>query len=244
MILLLMYKALFEMSPNRADFVSRLFSRKRPAGLDEKTSAEALFRAYDAAPSDAALYAETLQAIKARLIKQRQFKPAGDDEQKIELVFNVFSRGGPRMSYSFASSSPNQNMPAYYFLMVAGDENGRNWAYLASEESYRFVREMQQKNLIVPLVGDFTGPKALKAVGQYLKDRGEKVSLFYLSNVEDYIESGWAGYLANLKALPQDDSTLVVRHISPKTQLLGWMRDIPERWPGMYTNPNLGLQLK
>src|SRR4030095_15820719 len=30
----LMYKALFELSDNRADFVSRLFSRKRPAGLD------------------------------------------------------------------------------------------------------------------------------------------------------------------------------------------------------------------
>src|SRR5678809_849042 len=29
----LMYKALFELSADRADFVSRLFSRKRPAGL-------------------------------------------------------------------------------------------------------------------------------------------------------------------------------------------------------------------
>ena len=30
----LMYKALFELSSDRADFVSRLFSLKRPAGLD------------------------------------------------------------------------------------------------------------------------------------------------------------------------------------------------------------------
>ena len=28
----LLYKALFELAPNRADFVSRLFSRKRPSG--------------------------------------------------------------------------------------------------------------------------------------------------------------------------------------------------------------------
>src|SRR5215510_2509770 len=33
MIELLMYKALFEISADRADFVSKLFSRKRPAGL-------------------------------------------------------------------------------------------------------------------------------------------------------------------------------------------------------------------
>jgi hypothetical protein len=244
MIELLMYKALFEISPNRIDFVSRLFSRRRPAGLDEKSSVETIFKAIDSAPSDPQLSAETLAAIKDNLLKQHQFKPVGDDEQKLEFVFNVFSRGGPRMTYAFASPSPNQNMPSYYFLMIAGDENGTNWSYLASEENYRFVREMQQKNLIVPLVGDFSGPKTLKAVGQYLKNQGALVSVFYLSNVEDYIESGWPGFIANLKALPQDDKTLVIRHITPKTQLLGWMRDVPERWPAMYTNPNLGLTLR
>ena len=37
MLELLIYKALFEISPNRIDFVSNLFSRVRPAGLDTKT---------------------------------------------------------------------------------------------------------------------------------------------------------------------------------------------------------------
>ena len=35
----LLYKALFEMSENRADFLSRLFSRKRPDGLTATSSA-------------------------------------------------------------------------------------------------------------------------------------------------------------------------------------------------------------
>ena len=43
---LLMYKALFELADNRADFVSLLFSRKRPAGLDANSSADALFQAF------------------------------------------------------------------------------------------------------------------------------------------------------------------------------------------------------
>ena len=34
----LMYKALFELSVDRADFVSRLFSKPRPAGLDATTT--------------------------------------------------------------------------------------------------------------------------------------------------------------------------------------------------------------
>src|SRR5262249_33769885 len=42
----LMYKALFELSTDRADFLSRLFSRKRPAGLDATTTVESLFDAF------------------------------------------------------------------------------------------------------------------------------------------------------------------------------------------------------
>src|SRR5438132_9257941 len=43
----LMFKALIEMSSDRADFVSRLFSRKRPLGLESKSSAEEMFSAFD-----------------------------------------------------------------------------------------------------------------------------------------------------------------------------------------------------
>src|ERR1051326_4306449 len=47
-LLHLMYKALLEQSTDRADFLSRLFSRPRPARLDTATSAESLFAAYQA----------------------------------------------------------------------------------------------------------------------------------------------------------------------------------------------------
>ena len=35
---------------------------------------------------------------------------------------------------------------------------------------------------------------------------GATVSVFYISNVEDYLDGKWATYVANLKALPQDAS--------------------------------------
>jgi hypothetical protein len=56
----LMYKALFELSADRADFVARLFSRKRPAGLDSKSTAESIFNAYsNAGKGEVAAYKET-----------------------------------------------------------------------------------------------------------------------------------------------------------------------------------------
>src|SRR5215467_3184517 len=42
----LLYKALFEMSADRAEFVGRLFNRKRPAALSATSSAADLMNAY------------------------------------------------------------------------------------------------------------------------------------------------------------------------------------------------------
>src|SRR4029077_14217700 len=41
-----MYKAIFEMSKDRADFVSLLFSKMRPDGLTTESTAEEIFNAY------------------------------------------------------------------------------------------------------------------------------------------------------------------------------------------------------
>ena len=170
MLELLMYKALFEMSADRVEFVSKLFSRPKPSGLTSTASAEDIFRAFEPVSGNSDVAKQTLQAIKDRLRKQHQFQLSMDDEQKIEYVFNVFFRGGPRMDYSYASSSPNNQVPSYYNLMVATDGRGTNWAYLETEERYRYVRDMQLKNLIVPLVADFGGSKTIKTIAQYLKD--------------------------------------------------------------------------
>src|SRR4026208_1156893 len=78
MLELLMYKALFEISPNRADFVSNLFSRTRPAGLDTKTTSAALFAAYENAKVDADLLAKNLQTIKAYMTKHG-YELTGED---------------------------------------------------------------------------------------------------------------------------------------------------------------------
>jgi len=234
MLELLMYKALFEMSADRLEFVSRLFSRPKPSGLRATASAEEIFKAFEPVSGNREMYKQTLQAIKDNLVKQHQFKLVGDDEQKIEYVFNVFFRGGPRMDYSYASTSPNNQVPSYYNLMVTTDGRGKNWAYLDTEERYKYVRDLQLKNLIVPLVADFGGPKTIKMIGQYLKDHGATVSVFYISNVEDYLSSTWSGYKANLAALPADDSTLLIRFVPVSSTVLGRIKDVPDRWPGQY----------
>ena len=69
----LTYKALFELSRDRADFVSRLFSRKRPSGLGAQSTAEEIFSAYRTAEGSRELYEENLRAIEDHLMKKHGF---------------------------------------------------------------------------------------------------------------------------------------------------------------------------
>src|SRR5215467_14730680 len=64
MLLHLMYKALFETSANRADFVAHLFSRNRPAGLTPRSTAAELMTAYLLAePADESSFNANLKSI-------------------------------------------------------------------------------------------------------------------------------------------------------------------------------------
>jgi hypothetical protein len=103
--------------------------------------------------------------------------------------------------------------PTYSDLMTATDGSGVNRSYLASEGNYKTVREMQQKNLIVPLTGDFAGPKAIQAVGKYLSDHNATVSVFYLSNVEQYLTptEKLKRFYENVATLPLNSSSSFIR---------------------------------
>jgi hypothetical protein len=201
----LMYKAIFEMSADRADFVSNLFSRPRPASLTADSSVEAIFRAYANTAGDSKLADEHLKTIMARLTGAHQFPLSQNDLERLRSIYLTFLQEGV---LSFNSSYAS---PGYSGLMLMTDRNGKNWSFLATKENYDRVRAMHQKNLIVPVVGDFAGPKALRAVGQYLKDHGAVVSVFYVSNVEDYIQDVWPRYTGNIASLPIDSSSMFIR---------------------------------
>jgi hypothetical protein len=226
MLELLMYKALFELSPDRATFVGNLFSRVRPAGLDSKTSPAALFAAYENAKVAPDLYAKNLQAIKASMTKHG-YALSSEDLNKIEYVFQVFSKGGPGITYEFSSASPSSlvNPTSYARIMTTTDPSGKNSVFLANEENYVYVREMQRKNLIVPLVGDFAGPAVIRNIGRYLKERDATVGVFYISNVETYLdEPQKQAFYANVAALPVDSSSMFIRFIlgNPARALPWW----------------------
>jgi hypothetical protein len=211
----LMYKALFELSSDRAEFVSRLFSKKRPERLTAKSTSSDIFGAFWDVTTDPALFSENLQTIDNLLIKKHGFALSTDDLDGIKYVYNAFFQYGPKIQYSSTSSFGGSAQPTYADLMTASDRAGLEHSYLASEENFQFMKDLETRNLLVPVVGNFGGPKAIRAVGKYLKDRGASVSAFYLSNVEQYLRQDliWENFCANVATLPLDDSSTFIRSV-------------------------------
>src|SRR6185436_2102221 len=67
-------------------------------------------------------------------------------------------------------------------------------------------------NLIIPVTGDFAGPKAIRAISAYMKARGATVGAFYASNVENYLnQEQWKRFYASMATLPIDSSSTLLR---------------------------------
>ena len=223
----LMYKALFELSSDRADFVSRLFSRKRPAGLTARSTVDEIFTAYSKAEGNQELYEQNLKTIEDDLTKKHGFPLSSGDLDGIRWALSNYYQFGPSISYN---SSLSANVPpaivganggirggnngvTYASLMMSDDGNGQYRSYLASEDSFQFLKNLESRNLVVPVVGDFGGDKAIRAVGAYLKSVGAQVSAFYLSNVEQFLsqEGKWDRFCLSVASLPIDDTSMFIR---------------------------------
>jgi len=212
----LLYKALFEMSANRAEFVARLFGRTPLRSLPRTARAAELMTAYAyrARPISDAAFGANLKAVIDLLARTHGFQLTADDRTNIEHAWRAFYQFGPEINYTSSINGRSWRFSSYAALMGSEDDrSGEERTFLASEDNFALVKTMEGRNLIVPVVGDFAGPKALRAIGTWLKARGATVSVFYVSNVEQYLEPNgvWPTFCANVATLPLDRSSLFVR---------------------------------
>jgi len=215
----LMYKALIELSADRAEFLSRLFARQRPENIGPESTPEELFKAFRNVPAELDLFFANLDAIKIQLKERHRFKLSAEDEASIQYIFRAFYVGGPNLTYVGPVTpryAVRNRMPSYADLMMQNDGEGQNHSYLSSEDNFGILKDLEQRNLIVPLIGDFAGPKTIRAVGTYLKQQNAAVTVFYLSNVEQYLfqqNDQWSRFYQNVATLPLDPNARFIRSV-------------------------------
>ena len=214
----LMFKALFELAADRAEFISLLFAKPRPAHLDEHSNIQHIWQAFALVSADPEGAARIEKRIAHLLTVTRGLALTPEESAEIAAVYQAFVGFGPaistRGSGGFGGGGNN-----YSFADLTGwavDESGQVQSFLSTDENYRTVKSLHERNLIVPLTGDFGGPKALRALGAYLKRHGGVVSAFYVSNVEQYLfqDGKAAAFYENVSELPIDAASVFIRPYS------------------------------
>ena len=237
----LLFKALFVLSNDRSRYLSLLLSRPVLAGTfnGDSYTVEDLVRYFEKAQPDQSLFSHTQEQIRS-ILNGCGLELSEQDWATVERVHQAFYTRGLSIKYDYIP------VPTYAEFLLERDLDGRFQNFLNSPEEFQYVKSMEEENRILPIVGDFAGPHALKELGAYLKENNEKVTVFYTSNVEQYLVRNmvWADFIRNVSELPLDDRAVFIRaHWSSYiphpdevagyqfTQILQWAKPFLERVP-------------
>jgi hypothetical protein len=234
----LLFKAIFELASDRADFITLLFSKPRPPGLDGTTAIQDIWNRYAAVPTDRDLASKNAVRIVSRLTELHRFTFTAGESAQLESVRAAFVSYGPDIStrgWGGAGRAGGSGGGGTFADLTgwATDEWGEPQSFLSTEQNFQAVKKLHEKNLVVPVSGDFAGPKALRAIGDYIQERGGVVSAFYVSNVEQYLfQDGRAdAFYDNVSTLPVNDRSVFIRPYSLRR----------ERWAGQPLCPIAGF---
>ena len=210
----LLFKSLFQMSRNRVEYLSLLCGRPLPRDFKRWTnkSLTELAEYVDRTPSDEKLIERSRAEVRRKLATYGV--PLSErDLETLEEIYRAFYQSGLEVRYTIRDRPTGRFFPAYRELLLERDLDGKQRNYLAREDDFLFVKGMQDRDLIVPVTGDISGPKAGRAIGEYLREINEKVSAFYASNVEFYLvrNGSFDRFVDNLRALPIDERSLLIR---------------------------------
>ena len=225
MIQHLLYKAIFESAATRAEFLAGLLSRPiagERAPRAGTSTADLLDYFEQAAPAPDETFIANQDRVRKTIQDRFQIPLSQQDLERLDYVYSSFRKQGVEISFRFGGPnwSGSSGFPTLKDLILQTDLKGRPGNFLASEEDYLFVRDLQRRNRVIPVVGDFAGPKALASVGEYLRKNGYTVSAFYTSNVEQFLfQNGvFAVFAGNVRKLPIDGGSLFIRSVSYRGQ--------------------------
>jgi hypothetical protein len=215
LLLHLLFKALFAESRTRVEYLALLFGRATPDGVERWKGApiEQIARAVEQQP-----LRQPFDALRKHLdatVKSFGVPLSAADFATIDRFHRRFIEEGFKLQFHSTGRLPQFYYPTYRELLLETDGDGHQRNYLASENSFQFVKALQARDRVIPVVGNIAGPAARAAVARALAARGEQLSAFYASNVEFYLEreGAYQRFVANLARMPRAPNSVLIRSI-------------------------------
>ncbi len=210
----LLFKALFAASSNRAEYLALWTGRPVPTNVASYSnrSVDAIVARIDSTPPTASSKAHA-RALVDEQVLHSGIALTAKDLTTIARFHDAFIADGLSLQFTTDGRSPRPYYPTLRQLVLEHDASGQRRGYLASESAFQLVKSMHRRNLIVPVTGDLAGARTLTGIGGYLAEHGERVSVLYVSNVEDYLirDGTFASYVAGVRALPRDTNAVIIR---------------------------------
>jgi hypothetical protein len=209
----LLYKSLFGRARNRIEYLCEFFGKPVPKTKGwESRGIKELVDYLDNTPSDSKLFDKSLKDVRQD-VQKYGIPLSQSDLESIAKVQRAFYTAGLDIRYSSYHRPPRSIYPPYRDLLLETDLSGNQQNYFNSEDDFQFLKKLQDQDMIVPVVGDLSGPQAMKAIGQYVAEMKEKVSAFYVSNVEFYLQrqGTFDKFIENVKSFPIDSRSVIIR---------------------------------
>jgi hypothetical protein len=211
----LLFSALFAQADDPYQYLCRLFSRSCPSVTPEGAlpGVERTLRALEPQKPSEAAFTANLDAVYRHIEGTLRFSLRSRDRLDIRNVYRAFFDEQADIRFRTFGRTSGTYHPTYRTLLLARSPSGRFGSFLDSPEDYAFVRDLSRAQRIVPVVGDFGGPHALRAIGGWVRAHGLTVSAFYTSNVEfDLMRNhAFAAFVANLRELPSEPESVLIR---------------------------------
>ena len=233
----LWFKSLFALARNRMEYLCLMFGKTPPADLKswDARSIQEILAYIDKTPAKREVFDGAAAQIQAKL-KTFGVPLKAEELETIRRIHDAFFSAGPELKFTSRNRGPRSYYPSYRDLLLEKDLSGRQCNYLVSEDDFRFLQTLEERNLVVPLVGNLAGGQTLKQIAKYLKEKGERVSAFYTSNVEFYLMRGYreddfSRFAENVKLLPHDANSVIIRSYFNGT----WGYSHPQTVSGYYS---------
>lgn len=210
----LLFKSLFEMARNRAEYLALLTGRAVPNDVAKwnRRSIGDVVEFVEKSPPDPDQF-ETTRAMVRSKVKRFGIPVTQAELETIGRIHQAFFDAGLDLRFTSLGRAPRAYYPTLKNLLLEKDLAGKQLTYLASEDDFQFVKSLEARNLVVPVVGNLAGNHALREIGKVVAERGEKLSAMYVSNVEFYLmrEGTFDPFAATVRALPRDSRSVIIR---------------------------------
>jgi hypothetical protein len=209
----LLFAALFARADDPYRYLCLLFSRACAEAAPEGAWPGAAPTLPTLPPPSEAAFAANLQAALQHIEGRLRFILAAPDREDIRKIYRAFFEEQAEIRFRSFGRPWATHQPTYGTLLEARSPSGRFGTFLDSPQDYAFVRDLSRSGRIVPVVGGFGGPHALRAIGRWVRAQGLAVSAFYTSNVEFYLmrDQTFERFAANVRELPTRPDSVVIR---------------------------------